>query len=537
MNRKNKKRYIMKKSLIIISLIFALFATSFAQEVKDEPTDAKSTEKTTADNKDGQKDQICHHRINLHFGGAWNNNIYNRMSAFRENYSLSAIFDFQYAYFFNEHWGLGLGASLSNIHAKATMNYSDVIYGYDVDQEFNDGVTLYDLYINGTDIKEKQYVMALEIPLQAQFEWKFNEKIGIYAALGVKAYLPLYARNKGTKDQGYYTMTGYEDHTHCWYNLEGDLTNHFPSGDYSISGGENIGMASKYNPTGSDAKTYRMRPSVDLIADFGALFTMTPKADFYLGAYCGVGFLDILPKNKTSFIGMNDKNALQMNATLGSDVLTAMNVSRDKWRTVTAGLKIGVHIKPCAHLNRESMRDLKRRYMNEMMKKNQEPIVVKNQEYVYIVPVCDDLVDDEEGDDNNNNTPGKKKLTPKDKEALKELADVLSKTKILFDLDKDIPKIADYNDNINRTVEIMKANPSFGLQVEGYTCDLGSEEHNRDLAQRRANKVMQMFIDKGVPASQISTKTYTVNDPQNKQNIPDAKREEHRAAIFRILVN
>ena len=83
----------------------------------------------------------------------------------------------------------------------------------------------------------------------------------------------------------------------------------------------------------------------------------------------------------------------------------------------------------------------------------------------------------------------------------------------------------------------MKANPSFGLQIEGYTCDLGSEQHNRDLAQRRANKVMQMFIDKGVPASQISTVTYTVNDPQNKQNIPDARREEHRAAIFRILVN
>ena len=220
-----------------------------------------------------------------------------------------------------------------------------------------------------------------------------------------------------------------------------------------------------------------------------------------------------------------------MQGTLGSDVLPQFDVKRDKWRTVTAGLKIGVHIKPCAHLNRESMRDLKRRFMNEMMKKNQEPIIVKNQEYVYIVPVCDDLVDDE-GDD----TPGKKKLTPKDKEALKELADVLSKTKILFDLDKDIPKIADYNDNINRTVEIMKANPSFGLQIEGYTCRLGSEEHNRDLAQRRANKVMQMFIDKGVPASQISTVTYTVNDPQNYQNIPDASLEEHRAAIFRILV-
>lgn len=526
----------MKKSLIIFSLIFALFATSFAQEVKDEPNGAQTTE-STADNNDGQSDQICHHRINLHLGGAWSNNIYRRMPYFRENYSFSAIFDFQYAYFFNQHWGLGIGVSLSDIFAKGTLNYPDnVIENYTPDQDFNGGKTTYDLWVKANDLKEKQNVMALEIPLQAQFEWKFNEKVGIYAALGVKAYIPLYARNKGVKgsSQGSYTMTGYEEYTDCWYNLDGDLTNHFPTGSYSISGSDNIGMASSYNPTGKDAKKYRMRASVDLIADFGALFTMTPKADFYLGAYCGVGFLDILPKNKTAFVGINKENNLQMNSTLGSDVLTFMNVKRDKWRTVTVGLKIGVHIKPCANLNRESMRDLKRRYMNEMMKKNQEPIVIKNQEYVYIVPVCDDLIEDE---DEGTTRGGKKKLTPKDKEALRELADVLSKTKILFDLDKDIPKISDYNDNINRTVEIMKENPSFTLQVEGYTCDLGSEEHNRDLAQRRADRVVQMFIEKGVPANQISTKTYTVQDPQNKLNIPDARREEHRAAIFRILVN
>ena len=526
MNRKNKKRYIMKKSLVIFSLIFALFATSFAQEVKDEPTGAKSTE-ATADNKDDQKDQICHHRINIHFGGAWNNNIYHRMNnVFRENYSLSAIFDFQYAYFFNEHWGLGLGVSLSDIHARATMDFDKVIVQFP-DNEFNGDQTYYDKYFVGNGVVEKQNILALEIPLQAQFEWKFNEKVGIYAALGFKAYLPLRARNYGG-GESVVTTSGYEAYTDAYYH---DMENHFGAYEYSKQGGPNIGMASKYNPTNGDSKearSYRMRASFDMIADFGALFTMSPKADFYLGAYCGVGFLDILPKNKTPFFTSEG-----MSGTLGSDVLTQFDVKRDKWRTVTAGLKIGVHIKPCAHLNRESMRDLKRRYMNEMMKKNQEPIIVKNQEYVYIVPVCDDLVEDE-GDEP---APGKKKLTPKDKEALKELADILSKTKILFDLDKDIPHYSDYNDNINRTVEIMKANPSFGLQIEGYTCDLGSEEHNRDLARRRAEAVKQMFISKGVPENQISTVSYTVNDPQNKQNIPDARREEHRAAIFRILVN
>ena len=126
-------------------------------------------------------------------------------------------------------------------------------------------------------------------------------------------------------------------------------------------------------------------------------------------------------------------------------------------------------------------------------------------------------------------------LTPADKKAISELSEALSNTKILFDLDKDIPKISDYNDNINRTVSILKANPQLKLIVEGYTCDLGSEQHNRDLAQRRANNVRNLFIQKGVNPDQIETASYTVNDPQNKQNITDPRREEHRAAMFSVL--
>lgn len=139
------------------------------------------------------------------------------------------------------------------------------------------------------------------------------------------------------------------------------------------------------------------------------------------------------------------------------------------------------------------------------------------------------------GHEEENESSDNKKLVPKDKVALREMADVLSKSKIRFDYNKDIPIIEDYNDNINKTVLIMKENPTFGLQIEVYSDNTGSEEHQRDLAQRRAYNVKQMFIDKGVPENQISTVTYTVNDPQFRQNIPEGG--EHRCAIFRILVN
>ena len=111
----------------------------------------------------------------------------------------------------------------------------------------------------------------------------------------------------------------------------------------------------------------------------------------------------------------------------------------------------------------------------------------------------------------------------------------LPKAKIFFKRNKDVPIIKDQDDNINKTVAILKANPGLKLIVEGYTSDRGSEQHNRDLAQRRANNVRKLFIEKGVDPSQIETASYTVNDPQNRQNISDPSREEHDCAIFRIV--
>ena len=115
------------------------------------------------------------------------------------------------------------------------------------------------------------------------------------------------------------------------------------------------------------------------------------------------------------------------------------------------------------------------------------------------------------------------------------MAESLSKIKILFDLDKDIPKITEQNDHIDNAVKVLKGNKNLYVIIEGYTCDLGTEEHNRDLANRRAESIKRIFIEKGVPENQIKTVSYTAKDKENKNNITETSREEHRAAIFRIM--
>ncbi|MBR5944364.1 MAG: OmpA family protein, partial [Lachnospiraceae bacterium] len=445
-----------------------------------------------------------------------------RRAGINQYYSHSTMLDIDYAYFFNEHWGLSLGVGLNRIGAKASISKSGVIADYD---EIHDGTfddyenynPNYDLYYDANGLREKEVVWAVEVPLKAHFDWRFDGRNGIYAALGVQGYFPIKAFNKYT-GEGSITTSGYEALFNQWYmrhyedgNIKMD--NHFAEGSYTGKG-----------------KNVKMRPSVDLVADFGGVFAISKKVDFYLGAYCKYGFLDILPKEKTTLIGANDQGQMEFKGTLGSDMLDQLynqgeiKKNKTKWNLLQVGLKTGFHFKTCATPAEKSKKQLEKEILEELKKKSNEPIIIKQDpQYIYIVPVCDQLNDDDDY------------LTPEDKKDIQDISDALSKTKILFDLDKDIPKINDYNDNINRTVAILKKNNSLKLIVEGYTCDLGSEEHNRDLAQRRANKVRELFIQKGVSPDQIETASYTVNDPQNRQNITDPSREEHRAAIFRIV--
>ena len=438
----------MKKNLLLFSLIFAM-CTAFGQEVQTE-NNAEGTSETFATST------FCPHHINIHAGEAWTNNIYRRVNI-NQYYSQSTMLDIDYAYFFNEHWGLGLGVGLNRLSAKAAISKSGVIPDFDViyDHAFDAPVLNYnpnyDLYYDAHGLREKQVVWAVEVPLKAHFDWRFDGRNGIYAALGVQGYFPIKAFNK-YKGEGSVTTMGYEECFNQWYmqhveNGDIKMENHFPDASYTGRG-----------------KNVKMRPSVDLVADFGGVFAICKKADFYVGAYCKYGFLDILPKEKTTLIGMNDQGEVVFQGTLGSDMLdlayqnNEIKKNKTKWNLLQVGLKAGFHFKACATPEEKSKKQIEKEILDALKNKANEPIIIKQDpQYIYIVPVCDQLEDDDDY------------LTPADKKAINDLSDALSKTKILFDLDKDIPKVSDYNDNINRTVSILKSNPQLKLIVEGYT--------------------------------------------------------------------
>lgn len=503
---KNKKKNIMKKNLLVFSLIFAMFST-FAQEVK---TENKNDNAAVADSV--ATSSFCPNRINIELGEAFTNNIYKRVGLKWNHYpSLNSMVNISYAYFFNEHWGLSLGVGANCTYARTSISMEGIQEDYP-DPDFAPGRDIgYDLVYKTSGLIENQMVWAVEVPLKAQFECKFgNGRNGIYAGLGVSGYFPFMSYNKFL-GKGNVKSSGREDLYNADYQ---GMDNHFPEKSYEGKG-----------------KNVKLRCSVGLDADFGGVFAMGPKADFYLGAFVKYYFLDILPKEKVPLMVRNAQNIPTFTGTLGSDMLTDMKQKHEeykdiseKWFPLHVGLKIGFHLKTCANPVEKSRKQLEKEILDELKKKVNEPIIIKQDpQYIYIVPVCEQLEEDENG------------LTAEDRENIRELAEALSNTKIKFDLDKDEPKIDESSSHISKTVEVLNRDPSLKLIIEGYTCDLGSEKYNRELAQRRAEKVKALFIQRGVRAGQIETASYTSKDPQNKQNIKDPRREEHRAVIFRIV--
>ena len=122
-----------------------------------------------------------------------------------------------------------------------------------------------------------------------------------------------------------------------------------------------------------------------------------------------------------------------------------------------------------------------------------------------------------------------------EKRILVDSSKSLSKTTITFRYLDDQPIIVDSNDNLNKTVQILKQNPKLKLVVEGYANDYNSAQDNSDLAQRRADNVKELFIREGVDSEQVETVTFTENNSQGQHNNEEKEIEIRRTVIFRIV--
>jgi len=124
-----------------------------------------------------------------------------------------------------------------------------------------------------------------------------------------------------------------------------------------------------------------------------------------------------------------------------------------------------------------------------------------------------------------------------DEESLKvtEIVTVMSYSKnIYFDTDSNKIKSATYYTMLDEVASIMLKNPNVSFSVTGYTDDVGDEDYNQKLSERRANEARLYLIARGVEADRVSSKGYGELNPKYDNKTEQGRQLNRRVEITSV---
>lgn len=100
---------------------------------------------------------------------------------------------------------------------------------------------------------------------------------------------------------------------------------------------------------------------------------------------------------------------------------------------------------------------------------------------------------------------------------------------IFFDTDKATLKKESYAE-LNRVLALIKTN-NFKIELFGHTDNVGEKKYNLQLSQKRADAVMKYFIEKGIPATDISAQGKGETKPIESNDTKKGKAKNRRVEI------
>jgi outer membrane protein OmpA-like peptidoglycan-associated protein len=83
---------------------------------------------------------------------------------------------------------------------------------------------------------------------------------------------------------------------------------------------------------------------------------------------------------------------------------------------------------------------------------------------------------------------------------------------VLFDIDRAQLKSGGVRE-VQKLADILKQNPQRNVAIEGFTDSTGSESHNQELSERRAEAVRDTLMNMGIDSTRITTRGYGKSFP------------------------
>ncbi|MDL5047685.1 OmpA family protein [Oscillatoria amoena NRMC-F 0135] len=104
---------------------------------------------------------------------------------------------------------------------------------------------------------------------------------------------------------------------------------------------------------------------------------------------------------------------------------------------------------------------------------------------------------------------------------------------IFFDFDKSVLKPESFPE-LDRLVTLMAERPAMQVEIDGHTCDIGDEQYNMGLSERRAKAVQKYIIGKGIEGSRVAVQFFGETKPA-VENTNRETRRKNRRVEFKIV--
>lgn len=379
----------------------------------------------------------------------------------------------RYAYFFTPEWGLSVGVDFSTYGSRGKLN---TLLQWD-GQIDTDGES-YNHRAITHDWKEDQRTYMLSIPLTAQYQHRFNDKIGIFAALGGFVGLPVSSNYRlvsgALEHRGYYPQ----------WNLElYDLSNH----DFYT---EHIGEAFSKEPKKLSLKQI----SAGIKMDLGVIVPLNDKIDLFAGVYGSVVCNDLQSEQHELGWQQTGFTDYRQHAFMPTYEGIANSTYTDAVRPWNVGIKVGIHFRPAKKAPKPVL--------------DSECFVVLDTTY-RTAQHADTII-----------------VTSVD--TIFSLKKTLEKSVIWFNVnDYKHPRL-EPADILEQVAEILKSNPAQRVYINGHASEEGNKRANQILSDRRAETIANRLKALGVPDKQLVIHGYSADIQYQGTSTTRTQRELNR---------
>ncbi|MGD8778726.1 MAG: OmpA family protein [Ignavibacteria bacterium] len=114
-----------------------------------------------------------------------------------------------------------------------------------------------------------------------------------------------------------------------------------------------------------------------------------------------------------------------------------------------------------------------------------------------------------------------------------EVGQTIRLNNIFFEFNKS-ELLPDSFEELDRVYTFLNDNPTVEIELGGHTDNVGSDEYNKSLSQKRAESVKNYLVGKGIDAAKLVAKGYGETKPI-ETNDEDWGREKNRRVEFTIL--